>query len=419
LRGQILGEERGDLERRVGRGLEKLSESELIERAKRHIFSLGLNDVASYLSRSNMKFGLAKIHYTQNELGMEPNATFISAPDETVTRNKVRWENGIGYGGKISWGSGEDRVVILDVMPNACGMLVGGTKELPEPREVINNVFKLNKNEAFIDDTKVSWDFHVGNHFIDMFRVVKVTEIDLPDYIFILHSSAPELQGENQKRLGLYYHKSSVLKEMMKEVKTPFGPCRVVLDGDAKEYYEFFKYAEEFAKKRRRLAAAEIFGDFTEIINKTHQGLLNCNEIALGCHFINQQGEIFPIALRADLPAYLVRGNLNLSEETIEALGFYKRAEKLGVMDRLKNLNILPHGGGYTFPDMLEASGEVEIDNKRYFTIEMKSGIGQKIISSTASIPFTYRGREVIVRAIELRMCDIVARLMPIYVLKI
>ena len=405
--------------RMIGRGLEKLSKLELIERAKQHIFSLGLNDVASYLCRLNMKFGLAKIHYTQYKLGMEPNATFISAPDETVTRNKVRWENGIGYGGKLSWGSGEDKVMILDVMPNACGMLVGGIKNPPEPREIINNVHELKRKGAFIDDTKVSWDFHVGNHFIDIFRVAKVTEINLPDYIFIIHSAAPELQGENQQRLGLYYHKSSVLKEMMKEVKTPFGPCRVVLDGDAKEYYEFFRHAEEFAKKRRRLAAAEIFGDFTEIINETHQGLLNYNEIALGCHYINQQGQMFPIALRADLPTYIVRGNLNLPEETIEALGFYKRAEKLGVMDRLKNLNILPHGGGYTFPDMLEASGEVETNNERYFMIEMKNGIGQKIISSTEGMPFLYRGREVIVRTMELRMCDIVARLMPIYVLKI
>lgn len=405
--------------RRMGGVLEKLSESESIERAKQHIFSLGLNDVASYLCRLNMMFGLAKIHYTQYKLGMEPNATFISAPDETVTRNKVRWESGIGYGGKVSWGGGEDKVIILDVMPNACGMLVGGIKDPPEPRKIINNVYELKRNEVFMDDIKVSWDFHVGNHFIDVFRVVKVTEIDLPDYIFITHSAAPELQGENKKGVGLYYHKSRVLKEMMKEVKTPFGPCRVVLDGDAKEYYEFFRYVEEFAKKRRRLAAMEIFGDFTEIINETHQGLLNYNEIALGGHYINQQGQMFPVALRADLPAYIVRGNLNLSEETIEALGFYKRAEKLGVMDRLKNLNILPHGGGYTFPDMLEASGEVEIGNKRYFIIEMKNGIGQKIISSTDGIPFMYRGREVIVRTIELRMCDIVARLMPIYILKI
>jgi len=366
-----------------------------------------------------MKFGLAKIHYTQNQLGMEPNATFISAPDETVTRNKVRWKSGIGYGGKVSWGSGEDKVIILDVMPNACGMLVGGIKNLPEPREVMNNIYELKRNEVFVNDIKVSWDFHVGNHFIDMFRVVKVTEIDLPDYIFIMHSSAPELLGDNQKGSGLYYYKSRVLKEVMKEVETPFGPCRVVLDGDAKEYYGFFRHVEEFAKKRRRLAATEIFGDFTEIINETHQGLLNYNEIALGCHYINQQGQMFSIAMRADLPAYIVRGNLNLSEETIEALGFYKRAEKLDVMDRLKNLNILPHGGGYTFPDMLEVSGEVEMNNERYFIIEMKSGIGQKIISSTEGIPFMYRGREVIVRTIELRMCDIVARLMPIYVLKI
>ena len=403
----------------MGIDLEKLSESELIKRVKQHIFSLGLNDVASYLCRLNMKFGLAKIHYTQYKLGMEPNATFISAPDETVTRNKVRWESGIGYGGKVSWGSGEDKVIILDVMPNACGMLVGGIKDPPEPREIINNMNELKRNEVFIDDIKVSWDFHIGNHFIDVFRVVKVTEIDIPDYIFIIHSAAPELQGENQKGLGLFYHKSRVLKETMKEVKTPFGPCRVVLDGDAEEYHGFFRYAEEFAKKRRKLAATGIFRDFTEIINETHQGLLNYNEIALGCHHINQQGQMFPIALRADLPTYIVRGNPNLSEETIEAAGFYKRAEKLGVMDRLRNLNILPHGGGYTFPDMLEASGEVKTGNKRYFIIEMKSGVGQKIISSTEGIPFAYRGREVVVRAIELRMCDIVARLMPIYVLKI
>ncbi|NIM46245.1 MAG: hypothetical protein GTO54_11600 [Nitrososphaeria archaeon] len=399
--------------------LTRLGKGELIERAKQHIFSLGLSDVASYLCRMNMKFGLAKIHYAQHKLGMKPNATFTSAPDETVTRNRIRWESGIGYGGKAVWGDGEDKAIFLEFMPNTCGMLVGGLKEQPKPDELIKNIYELGKREDFVDDVKIAWDFHTGNHFIDIFRVVKDIEIDLPDHVFVIHSAAPELRGDNAKGPGLYHGRSSTLREMMKEVETPLGKCKVVLDGEAERYLNLYRYAENFAKERRRLAAKEIFGDFREIINETHQGLLNYNEITLGCHHIDRRDKIFPITLRADLPAYLVRGKPNLLDETIEALGFYRRAERIGVLERLRNLNILPHGGGYTFPDMLEVSGEMEMGSKRYFKTEMKSGIGQKIISNTDGIQFMYRGREVVVRALELRMCDIVARLIPSYILKI
>ena len=116
-----------------------------LERAKKHIFSTGINDAASRLSQENMKYGLAKIHYVQEGLGMEPNATFITTPDETVTRNIGRWESGISYGGKLSWGGGKENLTILDSLPNACGMLVGSIDKVPKPKELINKIKELQK----------------------------------------------------------------------------------------------------------------------------------------------------------------------------------------------------------------------------------------------------------------------------------
>ena len=60
----------------------------LLDRAEKHIFSTGIDDACGRIARANMRFGLAKIHYVQQSLGLEPNATFISSPDETITRKR-------------------------------------------------------------------------------------------------------------------------------------------------------------------------------------------------------------------------------------------------------------------------------------------------------------------------------------------
>ncbi|MFQ6085370.1 MAG: hypothetical protein ACE5OY_03780 [Candidatus Bathyarchaeia archaeon] len=397
-----------------------MTKEELLNRAKRHIFSTGVNDITSRLCRTNMKFGLAKFHLVQEKYGFEPNATFISAPDETITRNRRRWNNGVGYGGKICWGNGRERFVILDVMPNACGMLVGGLDELPDPKDVINSVHEIRGKDIYIDDTKVEWDFQEGNHFIDVFKIIKTAEVELPEFAFVIHGSGPEFKGDSEKGLGLYVHQSKTLREMADRVETPFGVCNVVTDDNASEYMEFYFYVDQFSKKRRSLAAKEIFGEYDEIINLTHQGMVNYNEICLGCHDMDESSNgIFPILLRGDLPAYLVKGKPNFDDETIEILGFRKRAEELGVLKRLEEANILPHGGGYNFPDMLNVLDVVETPTKRYFIVEMVHGMGDKIVSEVDGLQFSYRGREVIVRALELGLAEIVARMLPQYVLKI
>jgi len=380
---------------------------------------MGLGDGASYLCRENMKYGLAKIHIVQEKLGFSPDATFVSTPDETVTRNKTRWKAGFGYGGKLVWGSGKDPFIILDAKPNACGMLVGGLNTLPDPTQLIENITTY-KNECYIDNIKLDWDFAHSNHFIDLFEVETLKlDYNFPKYVFVIHGSAPELCRDNKRGIGLYLDKSKVLQNISKKIETEFGSLNVLTDDEAKEYYTFYRYAERFSKNKRKVVAKTIFGKFKEICNVNHQGLLNYNELLLGCHNTGGRKSIFPVALKADLPGFLFEGKENISDEIIEVCGFYRRAEKLGVIDRLRKSNILPHGGGYSFSDFLKVKDVIEIADRRYFILEMRAEIGNKICSDVRDMEFDYRGKAVVLRTVELQLGQIVAKLIPKFVLKI
>ena len=400
--------------------MKKISQKKrLLERAGKHHFSMGLGDGASYLCRENMKYGLAKIHIAQEKLGIKPDATFLSTPDETVTRNKTRWKAGFGYGGKLVWGSGKDRFIVLDTKPNACGMLVGGLNRLPAPKQLIENITD-SKNECYIDDINIDWDFAESNHFIDLFEVETLKlDYDFPKYVFVIHGSAPELCKDNKKGMGLYLDKSKELQNIAKKVNTEFGTLNILLDNQAKDYYNFFKYAEEFSKKKRKIVANALFGKYKDICNVTHQGLLNYNELLLGCHNTKAKSTVFPIALKADLPGFLFEGNQNISDEIIEVSGFTRRAQNLGVLDRLRESNILPHGGGYSFSDFLKVKEVIEIGENRYFNLEMRAEIGNKICSDVREMEFDYRGKAVVLRTVELQLGQIVAKLIPKFVLKI
>lgn len=400
--------------------LEKLNRSALLKRAGAHYFSTGMNDGASYLSRENMKYGLAKMHLAQEKYGLEPSASFITTPDETVTRNLSRWKAGFGYGGKLEWGSGKDKFIILDTKPNSCGMLVGGLNELPEPKELIERIHNA-KRELYVDDLPMDWDLYKGNHFIDLFKVNRRSmDLEIPDYAFIIHGSVSELRGETEKGMGLYFDKSETLREKAQVIETEVGKLHILLDSNAEEYFQFYQYSEEFAKKKRELVAEAIFGKYQTIANVTHQGLLNYNTLLLGTQNVKDpNAKVFPIALRADLPAFLMRGLENLDDEIIEALGFVKRAEKLGVMDRLRHANILPHGGGYAFKDIINVIDVIEIKNQRYFILDMQNDVGNKICSDVREMEFDYRGKGVVLRTVELGFGEIMARLIPHYVLKI
>ncbi|MFO7837692.1 MAG: hypothetical protein R6V83_13700 [Candidatus Thorarchaeota archaeon] len=408
----------------LSRGFDTINMEEVLHRASNHIFSMGLNDAANQLCNCNMQYGLAKIHIAQSEMGQEPDATFIGAPDATVTRNPHRWSFGFGYGGKVSWGSGTDDLIILDAMPNACGMMIGGLDELPGVADLVDKVDAIFARETTIDGIEIDWDFAVGNHFVDVFRFENSHHRFPFEYTFIIHGSVPELKGDNptQWGFGLYYHRSAELRKIARTITTPLGDVHVLTDEAAGDYLEFLRFAEELARKKRLKAAELLFKDFKPISNPLHQGLLNMNEMVLGCQSIPENGEnVFPIALRADQPAYLVEGKRNLEDSTIDRLNFRERAEEYGVLGRLRNLNIIPHGGGYTFLDLVKVKRVLKgKDQRRYFVAEIaNTKEGTKIFASPGELAFTYRGEEVVKRALELKLCSIVAKMSPEIVLKI
>lgn len=405
---------------------------EILDRAARHYFSCGLNDGASSLCKENFKYGIAKIHMAQEHLGMTPDAFFLSTPDETISRNAGRWNAGFGYGGKLTWGDGSDKVVFIGTKPNYCGILVGGLNTIPEPKELIARINDFLKEEIFIDDFQIQSDFAKSNHFIDLFKVEPFTEEEkhaigqtdakIPGYIFMIHGSCPELRAENPKGVGLYYNDSKTLDAMATKLQTPFGPVRYIVDADARDYMAFCRYADDFSKRKRRKVASLLFGSYKEISNTTHQGLANMNSILLGAQDTmdpDASMNLFPIALRGDLPAYLMEGMPNLTAEIIEAMGFTKRAEALGLGSRLRNANIMPHGGGYKFDDIASVTQVLHIKGRRYFVCEMENDVGIKIVEEVSALEFSYRGKTVVKKTVDVGMGRPVFKLVPKYVLKI
>ncbi|MHA1339807.1 MAG: hypothetical protein ACTSRZ_06680 [Promethearchaeota archaeon] len=273
----------------------------------------------------------------------------------------------------------------------------------------------------YIDDVRVVWDFKKGNHFIDIFEVdTEGISKGLPRYSFIIHGSSPELRGENEKGIGLYYDKSRALKELCKKKETPFGTA-LYLDGDdAKEYYNFYLYSKKFAAEKRKKAAELLFGNYKIISNPTHQGLKNYHEILLGAQYVDDPEEkFFPIALRSDLPTYLVTGLPSLNDEIISELGFESRAKKFGVYERLTNFNILPHGGGYSIPHITRVIKVDEIDGERYYLCEQENGEALNIMTDPGETQFVYRGKKVVNRAIDLNLGKLECKMYPKFILKI
>jgi hypothetical protein len=392
----------------------------LLKRAEQHIFSTGLDDSGCRLGLANMKYGMAKIHWVQREMGLEPNATFVSAPDMTITRNRNRWRSGFGYGGKLRWGDGQLEVMILDLKPNACGMLFGGMESLPDSRDLIVRAHRLRQEVTHLDDVELEWDLGRSNHFIDLFRVEPLADRPCAPYAFILHFSGSEMRSDGPWGDGIYWDFSPSLGRKAQVFETPFGPLRVLTGPEAVAYYQSYRRVEAFTKRRRLLAADWLFGEYEVINNDCHQGLVGLNEIVLGSYIVEEGAEnLFPMALRPDLPAYLVRGNPNLSPETIGNLGFEKRAMRLGVYDQLTTANIVPHGGGYVFPHILDVLAVHEIEGERYFEVDLRGGGAPEFIASIREIPYEYRGRQVVLRAVELGMAEPLARLTPAYVLKV
>ncbi|RME46979.1 MAG: hypothetical protein D6791_06945, partial [Chloroflexi bacterium] len=268
-----------------------------LRRAEEHIFSTGLPDSGTRLGLANMRYGLAKIHWVQEQLGLPANATFISAPDLTVTRNTNRWRSGFGYGGNITWGDGNVDLMILDLKPNGCGMIVGGLDYLPFSRDLLERVHALMHEPVEIDGIRIQWDFGKSNHFIDLFRVEALADVELPPYVFMMHFAGSELRGDTPLGPGLYWDRSRTLQASMQIFETPFGPLRALTGEAARASFDFYCYVDSFVQRRRLFAADRLFDRYDLINNENHQGLIHPNQMVLGCYHFTDTEHIYPIGL--------------------------------------------------------------------------------------------------------------------------
>jgi len=405
----------------------------MLKQASRCCFLTGVGDLAEELCRVNMAYGLAKIRYVQQQMGIRPDACFVGAPDATVTRNVDRWEAGFSYGGRIRF-SGD--FAVLSVKSNCCGIYLGLLPDLPDSVSVLERIRALQEDPQPrsplgggacgnaeggggvrrltppVAGTAISWDFAASNHFVSVVRM-RTPWRNRP-YAVLLHGSGPELRSEGPHGPGLYADASAELSRMATREDTPWGPLLIAKGPQAAQFFSGYKSAEEAAKQRRSVIARSIFPEVEDVCNTTHQGLLACNDILLGC-LSEAPGSSVPIVLRADLPVYIVQARPNLSGRILEKTGMGPWAERLGLYDRVAHADLLPHGGGYSIPTYRRVERVEQMGTVRVFVLRTGKGTGALVHHRNfRHVPYGYRGEEVIRQVESLELGNIVAVADPV-----
>ncbi len=160
-------------------------------------------------------------------------------------------------------------------------------------------------------------------------------------------------------------------------------------------------------------------GSFSVVCNDTHQGLVRAINCAnLGCYTFSEADEppLFPLTLSPDLPVFLVRAAPNFTKEALRKLGWAERAERLGVAKRLTTANLLPHGGGYGYPNLLDVSALQLPSGEREFELAWADG-RHETIRHPRELPYAFRAMEVCDRLVELGLGEPVAEMEILHVI--
>jgi hypothetical protein len=375
-----------------------------LARAEQYVFSLGVPDLATDLCRANTALGLAKIHWAQAQMGREPDALFLGGPDMTVTRNLARWEMGFAYGGKVDWRGPGEPMTVLQVKPNVCGMLVAAVEQVPEPAALRRRVTDLRQNPGYVEDLKLEFDLDRSNHFVNLFTAP--SKCGIPPHVVVLHGAAPELRDDNPYGWGLYWDRSAALRRAARHFPTPWGPLDVLVGEAAEIYWRVHRQAERFAAARRVHFAERLFGPVQVISNDLHQGLTSPGEMYLGCHPVTDPAALLPFMVRRDEPGYLLHGREHVGRAVLERAGLRERARALGVLDRLEEASLLPHGSGYA----VAGAGEVVREDKGAASRVLLRRAGEET-GNPREMVTGYRGEEVLERTLELGLGEIACRL--------
>jgi hypothetical protein len=266
----------------------------------------------------------------------------------------------------------------------------------------------------------LEYDLGNGNHFLDVFEVEDGAAPGLGRWVFILHGSGREMRRASARGPGMYWDESAELGALAEVVETPWGGLHVLRGERARDWWAFMRWVDDFHGRRRALQADFLFGagNWRAITNGTHQGLRADTSAVLGALVFEPGAEaVYPLTLRPDLPAYLLRGRPNVREEVLERAGLAERAARHGLLGRLRGANLLPHGGGYTYPRFHAAVQTIGLrDEERRFRLEPVDGGPAELLATPKDLAPDFRGREVLDRVQELELADVAATLRPLYV---
>lgn len=412
---------------------------EIFHTASQHLFIAGVGDVAEKLSTLNMTFGLAKILHYQHRRGVNPDALFIGAPDTTVTRNKNRWLQGMGYGGILQWGG---EFSILDTKPNGCGVLMGRLSKPLSSEAVQERWAAVQRDGLKVDSQAIQWDLTTGNHFLELLQPCeKEVSWNLPwrGPVFLIHSSGKEYRRENPLGPGLYWDRSRRLQDQMTRHPTPWGDLLVLEGRQAEEYTRHCAEVHLFQMRRREALAKALLDEFEILFHGTHQGMASAGTAVLGCYKFGPQDlphmvrgpenkdfpTVCPLTLRVDLPVSLLEPLPNFTKEAMEKLGWTDSAKRLPNSQRLQQAQVLPHGGGTAYPYLKQPWAHQENDTRRFGArvestcpsqqealdqlqgvpdLEVSFKKREVVFENPRSLPFSYRGREVLERTLRNKM---------------
>lgn len=395
--------------------------TKLLEQARNELYSWATNDLTCQLAKEVMCIGLAKIKLFYQELDLDPRVIVAFGPDGSVTRNKARFNEGVGYGCAVAT---QDYIFPSLLHPNGCGFGLFQIENMAPLQELMKNLRRLKKEGVPIGEKRGKWDVWKSNHFIDILRLDEVN-LNYSKYenwlsqghYVLIHSS----QQVETKRLSQWNADEFI------RVDTPFGTIEGLSDDSLKEYLRFFQEVEAYSKKKRISIANELFGEEVRCIaNPTHQGYYqenNYNVMRLGLYnSLDRTGEknlpFFPLAFNGYSFIYLYEGQPNIKEQHWTNHQ-YQRAKTLNHEDFLKQANILPHGGGYKLMYPFSRVRSVVFDKTNYFELLDAPMESQMLIQNIEALEYGYRGPTEILPLVDrLELGKRVARFVPIQVIK-
>jgi len=399
----------------------KFNISKLLEDSKSSIYSWATNDLTCLLAMEVMSIGYTKMKLFYDDLGEDPeDLIVIFGPDGSTTRNKTRFDEGVGYGCVIA----TKKYIFPSLLhPNACGFGLYRIDELPNRESLIKKLNHMKMHGVPIGDKRGKWDVWKSNHFIDLLQLDHLyydtyQKILLPGKYVLIHSSQ-----QTEKNKLSYWEPNDFIT-----IETPLGKAAGLEGKSASEYLEYFKSVEQYSKAKRTSIANELFGEENVycVSNPTHQGYFVEGEyyvMRLGLYNTQSKSgssnlSLFPLGFNGYSSIYLYEGLENIKDQFWNQKEIDK-AKELNHLNFIRRANIMPHGGGYKLFYPHKKVRSVYYENQIFFELFDSDVQSKLLIQDIEALEYGYRVPEDIIPLVDkYELGRQIATFSPEYVIK-